>query len=170
MGKPFTVNINRYDPYKSYRFLVYFGTSTSPVAAVSKVSGLKRSSDVIEYKEGGNAIILKGLGRTKYEPITLERGVTHDTDFSDWANAAQVLDKGSPNTSLKDLRKPVVRIDLLNEEGQPVLRYFVYRCWVSEYQALPDLDAGANAIAIEHIKLENEGWEQDTTLAEPQEK
>jgi phage tail-like protein len=168
MGKPFTVNINRYDPYKSYRFLVYFGASASPVAAVSKVSGLKRSSDVIEYKEGGNAIILKGLGRTKYEPITLERGVTHDTDFSAWANAAQVLDKGAPNTSLKNLRKEV-RIDLLNEEGQPALRFFVHRCWVSEYQALPDLDAGANAIAIEHIKLENEGWEQDTSLTEPTE-
>jgi phage tail-like protein len=169
MGKPFTVNINRYDPYKSYRFLVYFGTSTSPVAAVSKVSGLKRSSDVIEYKEGGNAIILKGLGRTKYDPITLERGVTHDSDFSDWANAAQVLDKGSPNTSLKNLRKEV-RIDLLNEEGQPALLFFVHRCWVSEYQALPDLDAGANAISIEHIKLENEGWEQDASLTEPTEK
>jgi phage tail-like protein len=169
MGKPFTVNINRYDPYKSYRFLVYFGTSTSPVAAVSKVSGLKRSSDVIEYKEGGNAVILKGLGRTKYDPVTLERGVTHDTDFSDWANAAQVLDKGSPNTSLKNLRKEL-RIDLLNEEGQPALRYLVHRCWVSEFQALPDLDAGANAVAIEHIKLENEGWEQDTSLTEPTEK
>jgi phage tail-like protein len=168
MGKPFTVNINRYDPYKSYRFLVYFGTSTSPVAAVSKVGGLKRSSDVIEYKEGGNAVILKGLGRTKYDPIMLERGVTHDTDFAEWANAAQVLDKGAPNTSLKNLRKEV-RIDLLNEEGQPALRYFVHRCWVSEYQALPDLDAGANAIAIEHIKLENEGWEQDTSLTEPME-
>jgi phage tail-like protein len=166
MGKPFTVNINRFDPYKSYRFLVYFGTSTSPVAAISKVGGLKRSSDVIEYKEGGNAVILKGLGRTKYEPITLERGVTHDTDFSGWANAAQELDKGAPTTSLKNLRKEV-RIDLLNEEGQPALRYFVHRCWVSEYQALPDLDAGANAIAIEHIKLENEGWEQDTSLTEP---
>jgi phage tail-like protein len=168
MGKPFTVNINRYDPYKSYRFLIYFGTSTSPVAAVSKVSGLKRSSNVIEYNEGGNAVILKGLGRTKYDPVTLERGVTHDTDFSDWANAAQVLDKGSPNTSLKNLRKEV-RIDLLNEGGQPALRFFVHRCWVSEYQALPDLDAGANAIAIEHIKLENEGWEQDTSLTEPTE-
>jgi phage tail-like protein len=168
MGKPFTVNINRYDPYKSYRFLVYFGTSTSPVAAVSKVSGLKRSSDVIEYMEGGNGIILKGPGRTKYDPITLERGVTHATDFSDWANAVQVLDKGAPNTSLKNLRKEV-RIDLLNEEGQPALRFFAHRCWVSEYQALPDLDAGANAIAIEHIKLEHEGWEQDTSLTEPTE-
>jgi len=138
------------------------------VAAVSKVTGLKRSSDVIDFKEGGNAIILKGLGRTKYEAITLERGLTQDTDFADWANAAQVLDKGSPSTSLKNLRKEV-RIDLLNEEGQPVLRFFVHRCWVSEYQALPDLDAGANTVAIEHLKLENEGWERDTSVTEPSE-
>jgi phage tail-like protein len=167
MGKPFTVNINRYDPYKTYRFLVYFGTSTSPVAAVSKVSALKRSSDPIEYKEGGNPIILKGLGRTKYEAITLERGVTEDMDFANWANAAQVLDQGSPSTSLVNLRQEV-RIDLLNEEGQPVWRFLVHRAWVSEYQALPDLDAGANAIAIEHIKLENEGWEQ-VVIPEPKE-
>ena len=100
MGKPFSVNINRFDPYKAYRFLVYFGQATSPVAGVSKVGGIKRSSDVIEYKEGGNPVILKGLGRTKYDPITLERGVTHDTDFENWANAAQVLDKGSPSSSL----------------------------------------------------------------------
>jgi len=166
MGKPFTVNINRYDPYKTYRFLVYFGTSTQAVAAVSKVGGLKRSSDVIEYKEGGNPVILKGLGRTKYDPITLERGLTQDQDFVEWANYSQQLDKGAPKTSLKNLRREV-RIDLLNEEGQPVWRFFVHRCWVSEYQALPDLDAGANAIALEHIKLENEGWEQDTSLAEP---
>jgi len=165
MGKPFTVNINRYDPYKTYRFLVYFGTSTSPVLAVSKVGALKRSSDVIEYKEGGNPVILKGLGRTKYDAITLERGLTQDRDFVEWANAAQVLDRGAPSTSLKNLRREV-RIDLLNEEGQPVWRFNVHRCWVSEYQSLPDLDAGANAIALEHIKLEHEGWEQDTTLAE----
>jgi phage tail-like protein len=169
MGKPFTVNITRLDPYKSYRFLVYFDTSTTPVAGVSKVSSLKRSSDPIEYKEGGNAIIRKGLGRTKYEAITMERGVTFDTDFEDWANAAQDLDKGAPSTSLKSLRKEI-RIELLNEEGQPVRRYIVHRCWVSEYQALPDLDAGANAIAIEHIKLENEGWERDTSLGETLEK
>src|SRR5258707_15335130 len=96
MGKPFSVNITRFDPYKSFRFLVYFGQSTAPVAGVSKVTGLKRSSDAIDYKEGGNAIILKGLGRTKYEAITLERGLTHDSDFQDWADAAQVLDKGAP--------------------------------------------------------------------------
>ena len=158
MSKPFTVNTNRYDPYKSYRFLVYFGTNTTAVAGVSKVGGLKRSSDPIEYKEGGNAIILKGLGRTKYDAITLERGVTHDSDFQDWADAAQALDKGAPKQSLKNLRREI-RIELLNEEGQPVHQYIVHRCWVSEYQALPDLDAGGNAVALEHIKLENEPTE-----------
>ncbi len=168
MGKPFSVNTTRFDPYKTFRFLVYLEQSTTPVAGVSKVGGLKRSSDVIEYKEGGNALIRKGLGRTKYDPITLERGVTHDTDFEEWANAAQLLDTGHPTQSLKNLRKEI-HIELLNEEGQPVHRYILHRCWVSEYQALPDLDGGANAVAIEHIKLENEGWEHDLSLSEPTE-
>jgi phage tail-like protein len=168
MGKPFSININRLIPYSGYRFLVYFDTSPTPVAGVSKVTGLKRSSDVLDYKEGGNAIIRKGLGRTKYEPVTLERGITYDKDFEDWANAAQILDKGAPSTSLKVLRKEL-RIDLLNEAGQPVHRYTLHRCWVSEYQALPDLDAGASSIAIEHIKVENEGWEHDKTLFETSE-
>jgi phage tail-like protein len=166
MSKIFPANLNRYDPYKPYRFLVYFGTSTSPVAAVSKVGALKRESKVIEYNEGGNAITLKGLGRTTYDPITLERGVTQDTDFATWANYAQVLDHGAASTSLANLRREI-SIVLLNEEAQPVLRYLVHRCWVSEFQALPELDAGSNAVAIEHIKLENEGWERDLTLAEP---
>ena len=161
----FSVNTTRYDPYKSYRFLVYFGSSTTPVAAVSKVTALKRTTDVIEYKEGGNAIILKGLGRTKYEPITMERGVTYDTDFITWADATQKLDQGHPTTSLANLRREV-RVALLNEEGTIVHAYFVHRCWVSEFQALPDLDAGANAIALEHIKLENEGWEIDPSVVE----
>jgi phage tail-like protein len=168
VGKPFSVNINRFDPYKNYRFLVYFGEQVNPVAGVSKVTGLRRSSDVIEYKEGGNPVTLKGIGRTKYEPITLERGVTHDSDFEDWANAAQVLDKGEPKSALRDLRKNI-RLVLQNEQGQPVQQYVVYRCWVSEYQALPDLDAGGNAIALQHIKVENEGWERDTSVGEPDE-
>jgi phage tail-like protein len=171
MTKPFSVNVDRFDPYKSYRFLVYFGPSASAVAGVSKVSAMKRSADVIEYKEGGNPIIRKGLGRHKYEPITLERGITHDDEFEAWANAGQVLDKGAAGsfaTSLKNLRKDI-RIDLHNEQGKPVYSYHIHRAWVSEYQAMPDLDAGTNAIAIEHIKLEHEGWERDTTLREPTE-
>ncbi len=123
---------------------------------------------MVEYKEGGNAIIRKGLGRTKYDPITLERGLTHDLAFAEWANAAQVLDQGSPASSPKSLRREV-RIQLHNEAGQPVYQFLVHRCWVSEYQALPELDAGGNAIAIEHIKLENEGWEWDPSVGEPAE-
>jgi phage tail-like protein len=169
-SKPvFPANLSRYSPYATFRFLVYFGASTTPVAAMSKITGgFKRSSDVIEYKEAGNAVILKGLGRTKYEPITLERGVTQDKDFETWANAAQVLDHGAASTSLANLRREIT-ITLLNEEAQPVMRWIVHRCWVSEYQAISDLDAGANAAAIEHIKLENEGWERDLTLTEPTE-
>jgi len=164
----FPVNITRLDPYKSYAFQVFFGQSTTAVAAVSKISALKRSSDVIEYREGGNKIILKGLGRTKYEPITLERGITQDLDFITWADAAQRLDQGHATTSLADLRREV-RLQLMNEDGQPVHGYIIHRCWVSEFQALPDLDAGANAIAVEHIKLENEGWEVDQSVVEVRE-
>lgn len=161
----FPVNTNRYDPYKSYAFQVFFGASTIAVAAVSKISALRRSSDVIEYREGGNKIILKGLGRTKYEPITLERGITQDLDFITWADAAQKLDQGHATTSLANLRREV-RLQLMNEDGQAVRGYIIHRCWVSEFQALPDLDAGANAIAVEHLKLENEGWEGDPRIIE----
>ena len=168
MSKPFSVNIDRFDPYKTFRFLVYFGTSTVPVAGVSKVGLLKRTTAKIEYKQGGDAITRKSIGRTEYDPIQLERGVTHDSEFEEWANAAQVLDKGAPQQSLKNLRKEV-RIELLNEEGQPVHRYLVHRAWVTEFQIISDLDAGANAVAIEHIKLEHEGWEHDLSLQEPAE-
>ena len=161
----FPVNPIREIPYPSYRFWVFFGSSTTPVAAVSKVGALKRSSDVIEYKEGGNPIILKGLGRTKYEPITLERGVTQDPEFITWADAAQKLIQGFPTTSLANLRREV-RLQLMNEEGQAVHGYIIHRCWVSEFQALPDLDAGSSTVALEHIKLENEGWEVDPTIVE----
>jgi len=168
MAKPFSVNTSRYSPYASFNFLIYFGNATSPVAGVSKIGGLKRTTSPIEYKEGGNAIVLKSPGRTTYDAITLERGVTHDTDFQDWADAVQRLGKGAPIRSLKNLRKEI-RIELLNEQGIPVHRYFVHRCWISEYQALPDLDAGQNAVALEHVKMENEGWEKDSSLAEPTE-
>ncbi|HEX2039862.1 MAG TPA: phage tail protein [Acidimicrobiales bacterium] len=164
--KPFSVNADRFEPYSTWRFLVYFDKSTTPVAGVSKVTGLKRSSQAIEYKEGGATLTRKGLGRTTYDPITLERGVTHDSSFEEWANAPQQLDSGAPKQSLGKLRK-TLRIEMLNEQGQPVHRYLVYRCWVSEFQALPDLDAGQNSVAIEHIKLENEGWEHDLSLTEP---
>ena len=140
------------------------------VAGVSKVSALKRSTELVEHREGGDpSSSRKSPGRTKYEAITLERGVTHDTEFEIWANKVWNYGSGlGAEVSLKDFRKDII-IDVFNEAGQKAISYKVYRCWVSEYQALPDLDANANAIAIQTIKLENEGWERDLEVPEPTE-
>jgi phage tail-like protein len=161
----FPVNTARSQPYPSSCFVIFLGNSTTPCAAVSRVGALTRSSDVVEYKEGGNRTTLKGPGRMKYGTLKLERGITQDTAFIDWADAPQKLDQGHATTSLANLRREV-RLQLMNEDGQPVHGYIIHRCWVSEFQALPDLDAGANAIAIEHITLENEGWEVDRSIVE----
>jgi len=162
----FNVNTNRFDPYKNFKFRVRWDGRY--VAGVSKVSALKRSTELIEHREGGNpSTSNKSPGRTKYEAITLERGVTHDTEFERWANRVWNFGSGlGSETSLKDFRKDIT-IDVYNEAGQLVLAYNVYRCWVSEYQALPDLDANANAVAIQTVKLENEGWERDYDVFEP---
>ena len=166
MSNLFPADPNRLDPYQSYAFLVFLGGNPSPVAAVSGVGPVRRHSDVVEYRQGGLAITFKAPGRTHYDPVVLTRGITQDTEFEDWANAAQALTGGNPSTSLANLRKDMA-IVLLNEERQPVRRYVFYRCWVSEYQALPFLDAGTSMTAFERITVQNEGWERDTTLAEP---
>jgi phage tail-like protein len=170
----FTVNTHRYDPYKNFKFKVKFGDSGDYVAGVSKISALKRTSELVEHRDGGDASTgRKSPGRTKYDPITLERGVTHDEEFEKWANnvwdyESKPGDANSREVALKDFRKNIT-IEVFNEAGQPVLRYLVYRCWVSEYQALPELNANANAVAIQSLKLENEGWIRDRSLAEPTE-
>ena len=168
----FTVNINpqRFDPYKNFKFLVYWVGNTTPVAAVSKISALKRTTEVVTHREGGDpSTSRKSPGRSNYEAITLERGVTHDCEFEKWAN--KVWNYGNARgqeVSLKDFRKDIL-IDLLNEDGQVVIRYRVFRCWVSEYQAMAELDASGNAVLIQSLRLENEGWERDTSVAEPAE-
>ena len=164
----FAVNPTRLDPYKNFKFRVRWDGRY--VAGVSKVSALKRSTELVEHREGGNpSTSNKSPGRTKYEAITLERGVTHDTEFEKWANKVWNFGSGlGLETSLSDFRKDIT-IDVYNEAGQLVLAYNVFRCWVSEYQALPDLDANANAVAIQTIKLENEGWERDLDVTEPTE-
>ncbi len=164
----FTVNTQRFDPYKNFKFRVKWDGRY--VAGISKVSSLKRTTEVIEHREGGDpSTSRKSPGRSKFEAITLERGVTHDTNFEQWANKIWNLGSGlGSEVSLKDFRKDLI-IEVYNEAGQLALAYKVFRCWVSEYQALPDLDANANAVAIQHIKLENEGWERDYEVGEPAE-
>jgi phage tail-like protein len=164
----FTVNAQRLDPYENFKFRVKWDGRF--VAGVSKVSALKRTTEVVKHRDGGDpSSSRKQPGRTEFEPITLERGVTHDTEFEKWANKVWNFGSGlGAEVSLKDFRKNVI-IEVLNEAGQTAISYLIYRCWVSEFQALPDFDANANAVAIQHLKLENEGWERDYSVLEPTE-
>lgn len=164
----FSVNTQRFDPYKNFKFRVKWDGRY--VAGISKVGSLKRSTELVEHREGGDpSSSRKSPGRTKYEAISLERGVTHDPEFERWANKVWNFGSGlGSEVSLKDFRKDII-IELYNEAGQLAISYKVYRCWVSEFQALPDLDANANAVAIESLKLENEGWERDYDVTEPDE-
>lgn len=164
----FTVNTERFDPYKNFKFRVKWDKRY--VAGVSKVGALTRSNEVIEHREGGDpSTVRKSPGQTKFEPITLERGVTHDVEFENWASKVWQFGAGlGAEVSLKDFRKDIT-LELYNEAGQLAIAYRIYRCWVSEYQALPELDANANAIAIQTLKLEHEGFERDVEVAEPEE-
>ena len=164
----FTVNPQRFDPYKNFNFRLKWDGRY--VAGISKVSALKRTTEVVKHREGGDpSTSRKSPGRSEFEALTLGRGVTHVTEFEAWAATVwQIGATLGSEVSLKDFRKDVI-LDFYNEAGQLAISYKIYRAWVSEYQALPDLDANANAVAIQHIKLENEGWERDTAVTEPTE-
>jgi phage tail-like protein len=164
----FSVNAQRFDPYKNFKFRVKWDGRY--VAGVSKVTGLKRTTEVVKHRDGGDpSTSRKSPGRSEYDAVTLERGITHDTEFEKWAN--KVWDFGAAlgaEVSLKDFRKDII-IEIYNEAGQLAIAYNVFRCWVSEYQPVPDLDANANAVAIQHIKIENEGFQRDYGVTEPTE-
>lgn len=164
----FSVNTTRFDPYKNFKFRVKWDNRY--VAGLSKVGALKRTTEVVTHREGGDpSSSRKSPGRSEYEAITLERGVTHDPEFEAWARKVWSFGAGlGAEASLRDFRKDII-IELLNEAGQPALLYRVFRCWISEFQALPELDANANAVAIQTLKLENEGFERDVSVVEPTE-
>jgi phage tail-like protein len=165
----FSKNPERFDPYKNFKFKVRTEDGAYILGA-SKVSALKRTTDVVKFREGGDpSSSRKSPGHTEYEAITIERGVTHDTMFEQWANKVWNYGSGfGAEVSLKDFRKNLI-LEVYNEAGQLAIAYKLYRCWPSEYQALPEMDAGANAIAIQTLKLENEGWERDYDVVEPTE-
>lgn len=162
----FTVNPHRLDPYPGHKFRVIWDGRI--VAGIDQVGALTRHTSVIEHRSGGEpSNVRKSPGVTTYEPVVLSRGVTHDLEFETWANRVWGLGQGS-EVSLRDFRRDI-RIELLNEAGQAVLAYDVFRCWVSEYVALPELDANAARIAIQSITVQNEGWVRDAALVEPDE-
>jgi phage tail-like protein len=164
----FAVNPQRFDPYKNFKFRVKWDGKY--VAGVSKVGLLKRTTEVVKHRDGGDpSSSRKSPGRTEYDAITLDRGVTHDLEFERWANKVWNYGSGlGAEVSLKDFRKDII-IEIYNEAGQKAIAYKVFRCWVSEFQAAADLDSNANAVLIQHIKLENEGFERDAETPEPSE-
>jgi phage tail-like protein len=164
----FSINAERFDPYKNFKFRVKWDGKY--VAGLSKMGALKRTTEVVKHRVGGDpSSSRKSPGKSEYEAITFERGVTHDLEFEAWANRVWLFGAGlGSEVSLKNFRKDII-VEVYNEAGQLVLAYKIYRCWVSEYQAMPELDANANAVAIQTIKIENEGWERDTGVTEPKE-
>ena len=164
------VPTRKFDPYKNFKFRIKWDTPPRYIAGVSKVGMLKRTTEVVSHRDGGAlSTSRKSPGRTEYDAIMLERGITHDVEFERWANKVARRSAGlGSEVSLGDFRKDIT-LEVYNDAGQLALSYNIYNCWVSEFQALPELDANANAIAIESIKLENEGWERDTEIIEPEE-
>ena len=164
MAAQFVVNAYRFDPYKNFKFRIRWDGKV--VAGVSKISALKQTTEPVKHREGGDPSSSRVTPSVwNFEPITLERGVTHDPEFEKWAQKVWDI-QGDASISLKNFRKDII-IELLNEQGAVAKAYKVYRCWVSDYQALPELDANAHAVAIEHMVLQNEGWERDEEVAEP---
>jgi phage tail-like protein len=162
----FSVNTHRFDPYRNFKFKIKWDNEY--VAVLNKCSSLKKTTEMTEWREGGDPSTSRKLpGKTTYDAITLEQGITHETAFEEWANLVNNF-QGDAAMSLKNFRKDIT-IDVFNEAGQQIFSYNVYRCWVSEYQALPELDASGNAVMISNIKLENEGWERDPAVTEPTE-
>jgi phage tail-like protein len=160
----FTKN-DRIDPYKNFKFLVFFEGRQDPVAAVSKISALKRTTEVVSHRDGGDQSTPRhSPGASKFEAITMERGITHDRDFEEWANLVYSTE-GDAAVSLKNYKRNLM-IKVYNLQGVVVRAYKVYRCWVSEYTALPEVDANANAVMMESCVLQNEGWERDTAVKE----
>jgi len=166
MAKGFIKNAKRFDPYKNFKFRILW--DDKPVMGVSKVSALKRTTELVKHRDGGdNSTDRKSPGRTSYEAITVERGLTHDPEFEAWANKVHPY-SGDTAMDLAAYKKNLT-LEMMNEKGHVVYRYFLYDCWVSEYTAMPDLDANANAVAIESLKIELEGWDRDRDTKEPNE-
>lgn len=166
MANGFVKNVHRIDPYKNYKFRIIW--DGKPVLGVSKVGALKRTTEVVKHREGGeNSTDHKSPGRTTYDGITMERGITHDLEFEKWANMVHPY-AGDVAMDLVNYKKELT-LEVMNEKGHVALRYFLHGCWISEFTAVPDLDANANAVAIENLKIELEGWDRDVDTKEPDE-
>lgn len=163
----FPVNTHRHDPYRTFKFQVVIDGKV--VAGLKKMGALKKKTTPVKWRASNDPSHERVMpGGTTYDPVTLEQGLTHDPVFETWANLVNNI-QGDAGMSLKNFRKDII-INVLNLQGKVAISYKLYRAWVSDYQALPDLDAGnMNTIGIQTITLQHEGWERDTSVPEPAE-
>ena len=163
----FSANAHRYDPYRTFKFQVVIGGTV--VAGLSKMSALKKSTEVVDWRYAGDPSHVRKLpGGTSWEPITLEQGLTHDPMFMELANRVNNID-GDAAMSLLNFRVPVI-INVMNLQGAVAMSYKVSRAWVSEFQALPDFDSNSmNTVGIQTLTLQHEGWQIDGAVSEPSE-
>src|SRR5208282_665201 len=124
----FPANPQRLDPYKNFKFRVKWDGKY--VAGISKVSSFKRTTEVVEHREGGDpSTSHKSPGRNKFEAITLERGLTQDMNFHDWAGLVWNFGAAlGSEVSLANFRKNLY-LEFYNEAGQLVIAYKIFRCW-----------------------------------------
>ncbi|MES2442399.1 MAG: phage tail protein [Pseudomonadota bacterium] len=162
----FPANAHRFDPYRTFKFRVIIDGKT--VAGLSKMGALKRTTEVVKYRVAGDLSAQRVMpGGSSFEGVTLEQGLSHDPIFEEWANSVHNIRDGDGGVSLKKYRREVV-VMVMNLQGLPALAYKLRRAWVSEFQALPELDANSmNTVGIQSITLQYEGFVRDTELAEP---
>ena len=163
----FPTNAHRHDPYRTFKFQILM--DGQPVAGLSKMGALKKTTEAVDWRVGGDPSHVRKLpGGTKYEEITLEQGLTHDPVFEEWANRVNNID-GDAAVTLVGFRRDLV-LNVLNLQGQVAFSYQILRAWVSAFQAMPDFDANSmNTVGIQTITIQNEGWKRDPATVEPSE-
>jgi phage tail-like protein len=160
----FQANATRYDPYKNFKFRVKWDGAYIP--GISRVSGLGMVFQAAEHREGAEPnVVHRAPGVLSYETITLERPIGPDTAFEDWAKLVTPATAGAGASHGAHLK--TVRVEVLNQAGQPLLAYDVYHCWPSVYRPLPDLVEGSRPRPIESITLVHDGWERDPAVVYP---
>jgi phage tail-like protein len=163
-------DLRRSDSYENFKFWVKWDGKV--VAGVNTIGALTRRRGEVSWRDGADPSSPRtSRGQVGYEPITLERGMTADVAFERWANKVWYDPNSAPSdqeVAIKDFRKDI-SIMLLNEAGRVVTTWNIYRCWVSEFTALPDLDASFDAVAILSMTIQNEGWSRDSSVRAPTE-
>lgn len=154
-----------HDPFTGFKFRVIVATFSSDIG-FQKVSGLKESTEVVEYREGTDPITKRKLpGLTVYDPVTFTRGLSTSHDLLDWR--AQVATASSPGDGVPPdgfRRTVTVQMFAKGNNDQAVQSWEILKAWPQELNH-SDLDAEGSAVVIQSMILANEGIRQTTSTS-----